>query len=327
MAGVRSYSTEIVCNKERTAYWRDHVWTSVGEFDVRSGDDPFLASAMLHRVGELTVARVNASPHVLSRSYQQVRGDDRRLFKLVVQHEGTIFIEQRDKRVALMPGQWMLYDITRPFKFHTTEATCQSAVLLRAEDVRLADLTPYSLRACSAASGYSGMLRSALMLASAGNSSGASSGQSQGGMENDVGVMIARLARLALFEHGNHEARRSSHEVMRERIDGYLDMHLRRFDLSIDTVASGLNCSKRYLHKVFLHSGCTLSEYILNRRLEACRKDLIDPTKAGESVTDIAYACGFSSLAYFSRVFKNTYGESPSSYRALYGSMPLSTVQ
>ncbi|WP_315761597.1 helix-turn-helix domain-containing protein [Sphingomonas sp. Y38-1Y] len=317
MAGTIEYSTEHVRRAERAAYWREHAWSSLGNFDVQPEDD-FRATATLRRVGSFTVARVKAPAHGLSRSHDQARGDDRRLFKLVVQHAGTIHLEQRDRRVSLKPGHWTLYDMTRPFRFHCTEPTRQSAILLRAEDLHLADLSPYALRLYSGADGYSSMLQAALTTAA--------SDHGRDCAEGDIGVMVARLARLALLEHGSHEARRTSREVMRERIEGYLDAHLRRGDLSIDSVAHGLNCSKRYLHKVFLESDETLSEHILRRRLEACRKNLLDPAATTQSVTDIAYAWGFSSLAYFSRVFKQAYGASPRDYRTAH-TAPAHTVQ
>jgi AraC-like DNA-binding protein len=319
MANALRFSTEHVRRTERTAYWREHIWANMGRFDMVAHDAQFRASVASRQVGGLTVARVKAPAHSLSRSHQQARGDDRRLFKLVVQHQGTIFLEQHDKRLALRPGHWTLYDTTRPFRFYSEEETRQSAVLLRAEDLHLMDLTPYSLRDYSAAQGYSSMLQSAL--------ANVVDDPGRDCPEGDVGVMIARLTRLALLEHGSLEGRRTSREVMRERIDGYLDQHLRRSDLSIDTVAQGLNCSKRYLHKVFVEGDCTLSEYILRRRLEASRKSLVDPAASQQSVTDIAYAWGFSSLAYFSRVFKQTYGLSPRDYRAVHGSSEVGTMQ
>ncbi len=318
MAASVEYSTEHVRRSERTSYWIDHAWQSLGQFDVAPDDDQFRAAASLRRVGSFTMAHVKASPHHLSRSHDQARGDDRRLFKLVVQHAGTILLEQRDRRVVLKPGHWTLYDMTKPFRFHATEATRQSAILLRAEDLHLADLNPYALRLYSSESGYSSMLQSALSVAASNHGDDCA--------EADIAVMVARLARLALLEHGSHEARRTSREVMRERIEGYLDAHLRRGDLSIDTVAQGLNCSKRYLHKVFLESDETLSEHILRRRLKACRQNLIDPATT-QSVTDVAYAWGFSSLAYFSRVFKEAYGMSPRDYRVAHAAGEKVTVQ
>ena len=38
------------------------------------------------------------------------------------------------------------------------------------------------------------------------------------------------------------------------------------------------------------------------------------------TVTDIAYACGFADLPTFSHAFKQTYQESPSTYRRRVGS-------
>ncbi|BBD99971.1 hypothetical protein SAMIE_1034720 [Sphingobium amiense] len=307
MAGMIELSTSNVRRSERAAYWREHIWKSLGGFDVAPEADGFDASTRMRQVGMFTFASVNANPHRLSRNHDQARGDDRRLFKLVVQHEGTIFMEQRDQKIALKPNHWMLYDVTRPFRFHSTEPTRQSAVLLRAEDLQLSDLTPYSLKLYSAASGYSSMLHAALSTAVAGARDDCA--------EGDIGVMVARLARLALLEHGSCENRRSSREVMRDRVEDYLTAHLQRSDLSIDTIARGLNCSKRYLHKVYVDGQETLSERILRRRLEACRAALTDPRSADQSVTDIAYTWGFSSLAYFSRVFKEAYAVSPREYR------------
>lgn len=307
MALMTELSTDHVRRNERTAYWREHIWKSLGNFDVASDAGSLDASTRMRQVGMFTFASVNAEAHRISRSHDQARGDDRRLFKLVVQHEGTIYMEQRDQRIALKPNHWMLYDVTRPFRFHSTEATRQSAVLLRAEDLQLADLTPYSLKLYSAANGYSSMLHAAL--------SNAVSDIHNDCSEGDISVMVARLARLALLEHGSCEARRSSREVMRDRVEDYLTTHLQRGDLSIDSIARGLNCSKRYLHKVFVEGDETLSERILCRRLEACRNALADPKSRDQSVTDIAYTWGFSSLAYFSRVFKEAYGMSPREYR------------
>lgn len=315
MSNVVEFATDRVRRAERTEYWRELAWSELGDFDVIGGDDGLHASARLRTLGSLRIGRVAARPHRVVRSHDQSRGDDRRIYKIVLQHSGHMFLEQRDKRVALSPGDWTIYDLTRAFSFSCTEETRQSAMFVRAEDLRLNDLTPYSLRLFSGASGYSSLLQSAIATAVGDSARNCADG--------DIGTMLARLARLAILEHGSEEARRSSREIMRERIDGYLDTHLRRSDLSIDSMASALHCSKRYLHKVFLETGETLSEHILQRRLHACRLELIDPASPHQTVTDIAYAWGFSSLAYFSRVFKQAYDVSPRDYRtrALVGAL------
>ena len=67
--------------------------------------------------------------------------------------------------------------------------------------------------------------------------------------------------------------------------------------------------------KEFGHAQLTVGSLIRRLRLEHARQRLIDPRDDHLSVTDIAYACGFADLPTFSHGFKQTYHESPSSYR------------
>lgn len=59
-----------------------------------------------------------------------------------------------------------------------------------------------------------------------------------------------------------------------------------------------------------LHAG----DVILTRP-EACRVAFDDPRLARRSIIEIALACGFTSPAHFSRVFRACSGLSPSEYR------------
>jgi AraC-like DNA-binding protein len=76
-----------------------------------------------------------------------------------------------------------------------------------------------------------------------------------------------------------------------------------------------MHCTKRYLHKVFSEDGETLNQYIWTRRLELCRAHLGRPDLSAKSITEIAFGCGFSNAAHFSRSFRARFGESPRAYR------------
>ena len=52
----------------------------------------------------------------------------------------------------------------------------------------------------------------------------------------------------------------------------------------------------------------TPSQYIWERRLEACSRDLLEPRLAGRPVADIAYGRGFNDAAHFSRAFRERFG-------------------
>lgn len=84
-----------------------------------------------------------------------------------------------------------------------------------------------------------------------------------------------------------------------------------RYDLSIAQLAHytgrSLASFKRDFKKV---SDLTPEKWLLRRRLEEAHRML---TIGGCSVTHVADECGFSSLSYFSRVYKEAYGVSPTS--------------
>jgi AraC-like DNA-binding protein len=71
----------------------------------------------------------------------------------------------------------------------------------------------------------------------------------------------------------------------------------------------------RYLQDLFLQEDTTVCDWIWQRRLERCRRDLADPLLAGKSVGRIAWDCGFSDFSHFSRRFKAAYAITPSGFR------------
>jgi AraC family transcriptional activator of tynA and feaB len=58
-----------------------------------------------------------------------------------------------------------------------------------------------------------------------------------------------------------------------------------------------------------------LQRVIVSRRLERCRTALADARQAHRSVSEIAYAWGFSDQSHFTRRFRAAYGCSPSDFR------------
>lgn len=89
-----------------------------------------------------------------------------------------------------------------------------------------------------------------------------------------------------------------------------------REDITLDNVAEELNVSLFYLSKLFRkHTGTNFTEYLTQIRVEHSKKLL----EAGElSVKEIAYAVGFNSQSYFSKVFKKYTGSAPSDYKELH---------
>ena len=80
-------------------------------------------------------------------------------------------------------------------------------------------------------------------------------------------------------------------------------------------MAAETGISVRYANTLLSAEGSSLERYILNRRLERCRRALEDPRHAHRTVGEIAFAWGFSDLSHFARRFKAKFGVSPGEYR------------
>ena len=104
------------------------------------------------------------------------------------------------------------------------------------------------------------------------------------------------------------------------RIHAYIDERLDDPDLTPAQLAAVHHISLRYLHKLFHAQDATVAEWIRHRRLERCRRDLLDPAQVNRPVSAIAARWGLPNAAYFSRAFRAAYGTSPGEYRRAYGS-------
>ena len=83
--------------------------------------------------------------------------------------------------------------------------------------------------------------------------------------------------------------------------------------LQIDQLASICGLSQRQLERLFKREqGCSPVKFYLRLRLERAEQ-LLAYTRM--SVRDVGVACGFSSLAQFSRQYKAQYGLPPSRMR------------
>lgn len=73
--------------------------------------------------------------------------------------------------------------------------------------------------------------------------------------------------------------------------------------------------SVRYANALLATEDTSLERYIIQRRLEMCRRALEDVGHASISISEIAFGWGFSDEAHFSRRFKAQFGCPPSEYR------------
>ena len=108
-------------------------------------------------------------------------------------------------------------------------------------------------------------------------------------------------------EGHNEQLLKSVQEVLR-----YLEEHYHE-DIGLEIIAEKVGLSPNYLSSIFKQTiGSSFIEYITDLRIKKAKEKLHD---LNLSVYEIAESIGYSSSQYFSRVFKNNVGMTPSAYR------------
>ncbi|MCJ2143444.1 helix-turn-helix domain-containing protein [Methylobacterium sp. E-066] len=103
--------------------------------------------------------------------------------------------------------------------------------------------------------------------------------------------------------------------VVVQRAKAHVEANLGDPALDPPQLAAATGVSLRRLQELFHARGQHISEYIWHRRLEAAGKRLTDPGCAHLPVGILAFNCGFSSQAHFSKRFKAHFGLPPREYR------------
>lgn len=109
----------------------------------------------------------------------------------------------------------------------------------------------------------------------------------------------------------------SGHEPKLKIFSGiteYIGSNFTDPSLNVKRICEVFYISESQLRRIF-HKAVAMSplEYIQNLRLDLA-KGMLRSENGFLPIEEIAYSCGFSSLAYFSRLFKETNGVAPSRY-------------
>lgn len=98
-------------------------------------------------------------------------------------------------------------------------------------------------------------------------------------------------------------------------VKAYIDAHYTE-EIKLKDLADVACMSEAAMSRFFkLHTGRTISDYIIDIRLGNAARLLVDTSR---SVADISYQCGYNNLSNFNRLFKRKKGCSPKEFREYY---------
>ena len=102
--------------------------------------------------------------------------------------------------------------------------------------------------------------------------------------------------------------------ALRQRALDFIDHNIQNPDLSPNLILRHFNVSRAHLYRAFAEDG-GISSVIRDRRLDAAFLELTRTDVVTRSVSDIAFALGFSNATHFLRGFRTRFGLTPSEAR------------
>jgi AraC-like DNA-binding protein len=251
-----------------------------------------------------------SAPFVARRTNKHIARTDAEYLKVSVQLTGFSMVSQGGQNITLRPGDFILYDTARPYQISGAASSRMQMLMFARDSLRLssAQLQWLTTRRISGRDGLGSLVAQYVAgLARQLDTVGPGSWH--------LADAALDLLAAAFADQLTHPGETGLSNGLLLRIRTHIEHRLDDPDLDVASIAAAHHVSVRRLQKLFADHEQTVTGWIRGRRIEHCRRDLANPALADRSVSSIASRWGLFDPAYFSRLFKSTYGLSPREYR------------
>lgn len=305
--------------------WREAVSNTFVPLEaVPLTDGAFGGALASQTIGQVQLSQVSGGAVRVARTPRAIRRNDPEYYKLGMQVRGYCVLDQDDREAALTPGDFAIYDTTRPYTLTFDQDFQMLVVMLpRARlSLRPDDMTGMTARRISGRRGMGALVSPFLV--------GLADRMDADDLTTSVhlaGAVVDLLTATFAEQLGCASAvpAETHRHALMLRIKAFIDARLDDPDLSCMTIAAAHHISVRYLQKLFEGGGWTVTSWIRARRLEHCRLDLADPKLDTLPVSAVGARWGLVDASHFARIFKTTYGHTPREYRLSLQHRPTTT--
>ncbi|WP_405658026.1 helix-turn-helix domain-containing protein [Streptomyces sp. NBC_00079] len=255
----------------------------------------------------------------VGRGPRLIRQSDPESYTLLLNVHGMTGVAQGDHEATLKPGDIGLYDSSRPLRGWRRTDDGPGRLIMLALPRHLLPVHPDQVARVTGVRipGRDGTL--AMLCATARNLTHdaahftpAESARLPGILADLAGLLVTHA--LDAHDHLGHEAQQ---RLLILRIKAYIDQHLTDTSLSPAEIAAAPHISVRTLHRLFQHHDLTVAGWIRQRRLDQCRRNLADTSRADQPINVITRRWRFADGAHLTKAFKAAYGITLSAWREL----------
>jgi AraC-like DNA-binding protein len=303
-----NFSTRSVPPEDRHDHYRREVLTAL---DARDPEPGFSANITSLRLGAHAFYVTETGAQTMFRTPEMIAADGLDHYIVQFNIAGSHTGDFDGVPFSFGPGEVGICDLARPMLLHSTQVKVLSTFLPRAEvkavvpDIELHGMVLDGNRAGLLIEHLTAVTRWFPQLLP----------------ETLPGITRATIELLGAclaMEAGRADfGVRESPVLMRAR--AYVEHNLLEPSLNPARISEALGVSRSTLYRLFEPLG-GVTAFIWERRLHLARAALLDPKRA-RRISEIAFQCGFSSEAHFSRSFRKAFNIRPSDLRSLQPSL------
>jgi AraC family transcriptional regulator, positive regulator of tynA and feaB len=305
-AGMVSWSTEAINERERFSYWREMICNTLFSISPEAPSERFSARLKVRNCGPLRFATCESTSYEIIRTRRDIARAPADHYTIYLQLRGETVINQGGETVAFRRNDIVLSDCRHPFRaVLSNDGRRAVAVLPRAMvNSRAPWLCQRPLHRIPDSRFLDLARRHMLRLVSDDLS------------ENETNLLTENLCNLlALASVADIPANRLQSELQLEALLTFCRQNLYHPKLTPQFAAQHFDISVRTLHLRFKKFGQTFGKWLLEARLDASCKALRDSKQQARSISEIAYCCGFNDLSHFNKTFRARFGVTPSQCR------------
>ena len=296
MSPTRIFSTAGLPAARRIELWEGHNAAALIGLNCHS-TIPLEATEVNVSLGQVQLARVTGSPHVIERNAAFIGRDPADAVAVYLALRGEAWFRDEDGTRELRPGQLLICDADRPFARGFARGLEELAIRVPRDALGVPPRSALSKGpvVTAFAPGHDPYARALARLTDR-------AARAEHQVAADERLVLDLVAVLTAGRDADRTA------ALRAAAYGFVEDHLADPGLGAAQIAAAIGVSERHLSRVLAAGGTTVPRLVRSRRLEVAYAMLSGPCGPVPAVAEVAARSGFTSAAYFSHAFRQRFG-------------------